>query len=89
MTANDPTAPDAPRVLKAGCRVTDSRPCPQHFDIADHRLDPRNKSWVHPVLSERGYWICPPLECVADSNVLHDIDDIHLCRECMPEEVAK
>lgn len=67
------------------CRVTDdySR-C--GVDIGDHRLDPRNKSWIHPVLSERGYWVTPPLECVADSNVLHDIDDVHLCRECMPEE---
>jgi len=33
---------------------------------------------------QTGYWVTPPLECVADSNVLHDIDSIHLCTECMP-----
>lgn len=67
------------------CRVTDSySAC--GIEIAFHRLDPRTGTWVHPVLTNNGWWVCPPLPCVADSEVLHDIDDIHLCHECMPEE---
>ena len=56
MTAHDPTAPDAPRVLKAGCAVrVDGRIGRCGLFQDEHQLV--EGEWIHPVgLNRKGYW---------------------------------
>ena len=59
MTATtQPYDANGGRVLKAGCRVTDWRPCPQGLDISEHRLS-SDREWIHPVGMDphTGYFI--------------------------------